>query len=74
MNHILKHKGHRLYQSSYDADEKGTVLSMNHDLWGTLVTYLGYILLASGLISTLFNPKSRFRLINKGFKKQQKNI
>ncbi|MCJ7819958.1 MAG: cytochrome c biogenesis protein ResB, partial [Bacteroidales bacterium] len=31
MNHILKHRGYRFYQSSYDKDEKGTVLSVNHD-------------------------------------------
>ncbi|MCK5210492.1 MAG: cytochrome c biogenesis protein ResB, partial [Cyclobacteriaceae bacterium] len=38
MNNILEYKGYRFYQSSYDNDEKGTVLSVNHDYWGTMVT------------------------------------
>ncbi|RPI44833.1 MAG: hypothetical protein EHM46_02395, partial [Bacteroidetes bacterium] len=41
MNNILKHRGYRFYQSSYDTDEQGTVLSVNKDLAGTTVTYLG---------------------------------
>ena len=45
MNNILKYKGYRFYQSSYDQDEKGTILSVNHDLAGMLVTYTGYLLL-----------------------------
>ena len=45
MNNILKYKGYRFYQSSYDQDEKGTILSVNHDLAGMMVTYTGYILL-----------------------------
>ncbi len=43
MNNILSSGGYRFYQSSYDPDELGTVLSVNHDRWGTSVTYLGYI-------------------------------
>ena len=31
MNNILKYKGYRFYQSSFDRDEKGTILSVNHD-------------------------------------------
>jgi cytochrome c-type biogenesis protein CcsB len=38
----------------------GTVLSVNHDYWGTRVTYLGYALLCLGFILTLFNRNSRF--------------
>ena len=69
MNNILKYKGFRFYQSSYDNDEKGTVLSMNHDFYGTLVSYFGYLILALGFILTLFNSKSRFGLINKKLNK-----
>ena len=36
MNHILKHRGYRFYQSSYDKDELGTVLSVNHDPAGMI--------------------------------------
>ena len=38
MNHILDHKGYRFFQASFDPDEKGTRLSVNHDFWGTWVT------------------------------------
>ena len=69
MNNILKYKGYRFYQSSYDTDEKGTVLSMNHDFFGTLVSYIGYMLLAIGFIFTLFNSSSRFSSINKKLNK-----
>jgi len=61
MNNILIYKGYRFFQSSYDPDEQGTILSVNHDKAGTTVTYFGYLLLALGMILTLFNPHSRFR-------------
>ena len=60
MNHVLDYKGYRLFQSSYDMDEKGTVLSVNHDP-GKLPTYIGYFLLGLGFILNFLNPKSRFR-------------
>ena len=63
MNHILKHKGYRFYQASYDEDEKGTILSVNYDSAGTTVTYVGYLFLALGMALSLFNRKSRFRLL-----------
>ena len=61
MNNILNYGGFRFFQSSYDKDEKGTILSVNHDKWGTIVTYIGYILLAAGLVFNFFSKKSRFR-------------
>ena len=45
MNNILNHKGYRFFQASFDPDEKGTVLSVNDDFWGTFITYAGYLLL-----------------------------
>ena len=60
MNNILNHRGYRFYQSSYDMDEKGTVLSVNHDLAGTLITYLGYFLLFLGILLSIFNRNSHF--------------
>ena len=33
MNHILNHKKYRFFQASFDPDEKGTVLSVNHDFY-----------------------------------------
>lgn len=61
MNHVLDHRGYRFFQASFDPDEKGTVLSVNHDFWGTWVTYIGYFLLYLGLMSILFFGKTRFR-------------
>jgi len=63
MNNILNYKGYRFFQSSYDTDEKGTILSVNHDYWGTLITYTGYLFMLIGMILTLFNKNSRFRYI-----------
>ena len=60
MNNVLKHRGYRFYQSSYDMDEHGTVLSVNHDLAGTTITYLGYFLLFLGILLSIFNQKSHF--------------
>lgn len=60
MNHILDYKGFRFFQASYDEDQKGTVLSVNHDFWGTNITYIGYYLLYFGLMAILFSKSSRF--------------
>ncbi|MEO5777475.1 MAG: cytochrome c biogenesis protein CcsA [Flavobacterium sp.] len=60
MNHILDHKDYRFFQASFDPDEKGTVLSVNHDFWGTTVTYVGYFLLFFCLMAILFVKGSRF--------------
>ena len=70
MNHILNHRNYRFFQSSYDQDEKGTVLSVNHDP-GTLPTYIGYLLLALGMIWSLFIPNGRFQKLLKGARKLQ---
>jgi cytochrome c-type biogenesis protein CcsB len=63
MNNILKYKGYRFYQSSFDKDEKGTILSVNHDLAGMLVTYTGYALLFLFIILSLISRNSQFRNI-----------
>jgi len=63
MNNILKYRGYRFFQSSYDPDEKGTILSVTHDYWGTTITYLGYFVLTIGLIWTLLNKHSRFQTV-----------
>jgi len=60
MNNILKYQGYRFFQSSYDTDEKGTILSVNSDAWGTSITYFGYLIMAIGFVLTLFNKNSRF--------------
>jgi len=63
MNNILNYRGYRFFQSSYDPDEKGTILSVSHDYWGTLISYIGYFLMALGMVLTLFNKESRFRTV-----------
>lgn len=60
MNNVLDHKGYRFFQSSFDPDEKGTVLSVNHDFWGTSITYFGYFMLYFGLMAIMFTKHSRF--------------
>ncbi|WP_298343908.1 cytochrome c biogenesis protein CcsA [uncultured Algibacter sp.] len=60
MNNILDHDGYRFFQSGFDPDEKGTILSVNHDYWGTLITYIGYFMLYFGLMAILFSKHSRF--------------
>lgn len=63
MNNILKYQGYRFFQSSFDQDEKGTVLSVNHDYWGTFISYLGYFLMALGMAFTVFSRQSRFQTL-----------
>jgi len=70
MNHVLDHRNYRFFQSSFDRDEKGTILSVNHDP-GTLPTYIGYILLALGMIWNLFAKDSRFQKLLTHAKKLQ---
>ncbi len=65
MNNILSYQGYRFYQSSYDTDEKGTILSVNHDYWGTVITYIGYGLLFFTLILSLFLKNNRFRRVSR---------
>ncbi len=69
MNNILDYKGYRFFQASYDTDELGTVLSINHDTAGTWITYLGYLLMGLGMFFTLFGKNSRFRFINQKLRK-----
>lgn len=69
MNHVLDYKGHRFFQASYDSDEKGTVLAVNRDRWGTLTTYTGYVLMGLGMLFTLFSKGSRFQNVNLRLKK-----
>src|SRR5512133_1838061 len=65
MNHILKHRGYRFYQSSYDPDETGTVLSVNHDPAGMMTTYAGYLLLFLFIVLSIINRKSFFRTVTR---------
>lgn len=68
MNHVLDYDGYRFFQSSFDQDELGTVLSVNHDAWGTRISYFGYFLLTIGMVWTLLSRNSRFRTISEKLK------
>jgi cytochrome c-type biogenesis protein CcsB len=67
MNHILKYRGYRLYQSSYDADEQGTILSVSHDPYGMITTYSGYALLFLFIVLSVINRRSFFRSVRTGY-------
>ena len=58
MNHIFSHRGIRFYQSSYDEDGRGSILSVNSDPWGIPVTYTGYVLLFISLVWMLISHRS----------------
>lgn len=60
MNNVLDYGGYRFFQSSYDPDELGTVLSVNQDRLGTNVTYIGYFMLFIGMFLSLFWRGTRF--------------
>ena len=68
MNHILDYRGYRFFQSSYDMDEKGTILSVNHDP-GTLPTYIGYAMLTIGIFGSMLVYSSRFQTLMRRTKK-----
>ena len=59
MNHTLDYGSFKFFQSSYDQDELGTVLSVNDDP-GKWPTYLGYLMLVIGLMGNFFAKRSRF--------------
>lgn len=61
MNQIFTHKHYRFYQSGYDADGQGAVLSVNFDPWGISITYTAYLLLFVGMCFFFFERGSAFR-------------
>jgi len=69
MNNVMDYDGYRFFQSSYFPDETGTILSVNHDWWGTNITYLGYLLMSIGMLLSLFAPVGRFKELNGKLKK-----
>ncbi len=68
MNNVLDYRGYRFFQSSYDKDEKGTILSVNHDFFGTWLSYLGYTLLGIGFLMVFFSKESRFAELRRKIK------
>lgn len=58
MNNILRHKGYRFYQTSFDEDGKGSILSVNHDPYGIAVTYFGYFFFAFSFLLVIKEKSS----------------
>ena len=69
MNHILKYKHYRFYQSDYD-DKGNSILDVARDPWGISVTYAGYALLFLSLFAL---PFSRFTSLRGETTKQSTN-
>lgn len=65
MNNILNYKGYKFFQSSYDISGpvEETRLSVNHDFWGTTITYAGYMILYVGLMLIMFVKNTRFDML-----------
>ncbi|WP_310993242.1 cytochrome c biogenesis protein CcsA [Aequorivita marina] len=77
MNNVLDHEGYRFFQSGFDPDEGGTILSVNHDWWGTWITYIGYFFLYLGMMAILVSKHSRFgklEVMLSRIKKKKRNM
>lgn len=73
MNNVLDLNSYRFFQASYDPDEQGTILSVNHDVAGRNITYAGYFLMFVGLLLSLLGRDSRFRALGQKLKKLHPN-
>lgn len=62
MNHILKHKHYRFYQSDYD-DKGNSILDIARDPWGIGVTYAGYALLFVALAAILYEQRKTVKAV-----------
>ncbi len=68
MNHILRYRGYRVYQYSFDRDEKGSIFFVSRDP-GTPVAYAGFLLLIGVIALAFFHPKSRIRELENEIRK-----
>lgn len=74
MNKVIDIDGYRLFQSSFDPDEQGTILFVSYDRPGMQLTYIGYFLLFAGFVLTLFSKKSRFGRLRRELGEMKKNM
>lgn len=65
MNKVISIQHYRLFQTAYDEDEAGTILTVSYDPIGMFVTYTGYALLFIGILLLPFQNKSRIRSLIK---------
>ncbi len=70
MNNILDYRGFRFFQSSYNITDEyeQTILSVNHDYWGTFITYIGYFILYLCLILMVLMKNTRMADLRKRLK------
>jgi cytochrome c-type biogenesis protein CcsB len=73
MNHVLLYRGYRVYQYSYDEDEKGTVFLVSRDP-GTPLAYAGFFLLIAVIAFAFFLPKSRIRELENDIRKSMRSL
>jgi ABC-type transport system involved in cytochrome c biogenesis permease subunit len=65
MNKIIQHDDYRFYQASYEPDGKTSVLHVNRDIWGIVLTYSGYALFVLSMLWFLLSPSNPFRKLMK---------
>lgn len=70
MNHILQYRGYRVYQYSFDRDEKGSVFFVSRDP-GIPVVYLGFLLLIGVIALAFFHPNGRIHELEREIRKSQ---
>ncbi len=61
MNRVLDYEGYRFFQSSYDQDERGSILMVTQDELGRRITYIGYFILMVASILSVLGRNTRFR-------------
>lgn len=68
MNNIAVVEGYRFYQTSFDRDIKGSILTVTYDPYGTGITYIGYgLLIVSAILLLLLRTpriKQLYRQLN----------
>lgn len=68
MNNIAVVEGYRFYQTSFDQDMKGSILTITYDPYGTGITYIGYglLIVSAILLLVLRTPriKQLYRQLN----------
>ena len=65
MNNIAVVEGYRFYQTSFDRDMKGSILTVTYDPYGTGITYIGYGLLIVSAILLLVLRTPRIKQLYK---------
>ncbi len=64
MNKIIDYQSYRFFQSAYDEDGKGTIISLSYDPYGQPITYFAYGFMLFSFLLFFFGRQSEFyRLI-----------